>query len=148
MRNIVMPFLFIFCFLSVGILDVAIAKQGPIPQIPNANTKIPVKGKTLLKGPDQWDVMRVVYGAVRNNHNCIGYLSVADTKVTSNKVNNSWSETWSIKGCSEDGKNIDIPIKITENLDAKTIMYEVMMLKIDLRDDTVKPMNVKFEYTW
>lgn len=148
MRNIVISFLFVFCFLSVGILDAAMAKKGPIPPIHGADTKIPVKGKTLLKGTDQWDAMRLVYGAARNNNSCIGYLSVADTKVTVDKKDNSWTETWSIKGCADDGKNIDIPIKITENLEKKTIMYEVMMLKIDYRENTVTPMNVKFEYTW
>lgn len=56
------------------------AKQ-PSPPIDAGDSTIPVKSGTLVKGEDQWDVIRQAYTAART-YGCFGYLSVEDTKVT------------------------------------------------------------------
>ncbi len=91
-------------------------------------TAVPLPGETILDEQMQTKVLQPVYAyALRVAAPECQSLSIIDTKLSKEKVDNSWQETWVVKACS---KKAAIPINFTINEDSTT-------------DFAIDPINVK-----
>ena len=91
-------------------------------------TTVPLPGDSILDEKMQTEVLQPVYAyALRVAAPECQSLSIIDTKLSKERVDNSWQEIWVVKACS---KKAAIPINFTVKEDNTT-------------DFAIDPINVK-----
>lgn len=91
-------------------------------------TTVPLPGESILDEKMQTEVLQPVYAyALRVAAPECQSLSIIDTKLSKERVDNSWQEIWVVKACS---KKAAIPINFTVKEDNTT-------------DFAIDPINVK-----
>ena len=94
----------------------------------NYDKTIPVKGKTLTDGKLQADMLFPVYayGLRIAAPDCKDF-SITDTKVSKQKTDGVWEESWTVKACT---RTANIPIKFTTTENGTDYAIDPMGVKV------------------
>lgn len=94
----------------------------------DCETTVPLPGETMLDEKMQTEVLQPVYAyALRVAAPECQSLSILDTKLSKEKVDNAWQEVWVVKACS---KKAAIPINFTIQEDKTEYAIDPMGVKV------------------